>query len=163
MELELIDKIYECSFVPELWPGVLDALAGIIEARGGSLFVGKGASTYWSASDINRDRTERCVRENWLTRGTFAARLFGARHPGFITEYDAFTPEELEVEPIYKDFLRPGGIGWGAATVLPMATGERVILAVNRLYDRGPVEKHFVDRLDALRPHLARAILMSAR
>lgn len=163
MELELIDKIYECSFVPELWPGVLDALAGIIEARGGSLFVGKGASTYWSASDINRDRTERCVHENWLARGTFAARLFGARHPGFITEYDAFTPEELEIEPIYRDFLRPGGIGWGAATVLPMATGERVILAVNRLYDRGPVEKHFVDRLDALRPHLARAILMSAR
>ena len=163
VEPELIDRIYECSFVPELWPGVLDALAGLIEARGGSLFVSNGASTYWSASDINRDRTERCVRENWLARGTFAARLFGARHPGFITEDDAFTPQELEVEPIYRDFLRPGGIGRGAATVFPMPTGEKVILAVNRLLERGPVEKHFIDRLDVLRPHLARAILMSAR
>ncbi|PPD14526.1 MAG: helix-turn-helix transcriptional regulator [Methylocystis sp.] len=163
MDSELIDRIYECSFVPELWPGVLDALAGLIEARGGSLFVNNGAATYWSASDINRERTERCVRENWLARGTFAARLFGARHPGFITEDDAFTPEELEAEPLYRDFLRPGGIGWGAATVLPMPTGEKVILAVNRLYERGPVEKPFIDRLDVLRPHLARAILMSAR
>ncbi|MFO1104015.1 MAG: LuxR C-terminal-related transcriptional regulator [Methylocystis sp.] len=149
--------------MPELWPSILDTLAELIEARGGSLFVGKDASTFWAASEINRDRTERCVRENWLARGTFAARLFGARHPGFITEDDAFTPEELEAEPLYRDFLRPGGIGWGAATVLPMATGEKVILAVNRLYERGPVERHFVDRLDALRPHLARAILMSAR
>jgi DNA-binding CsgD family transcriptional regulator len=163
VEPELVDRIYECSFVPELWPEVLDALAGLIEARGGSLFVSNGASTYWSASDINRDRTERCVRENWLARGTFAARLFGARHPGFITEDDAYTPEELEVEPLYRDFLRPGGIGSGAATVFPMPTGERVILAVNRLLERGPVERHFIDRLDALRPHLARAILMSAR
>ncbi len=163
MVLELVDKIYECSFVPEFWPRLLDALADLIEARGGSLLVGKGASTYWSASDINRDRTERCVHENWLARGTFAARLFGARHPGFITEDDAFTREELEVEPLYRDFLRPGGVGWGAATVLPMATGEKVILAINRLYERGPVERHFVDKLDALRPHLARAILMSAR
>jgi DNA-binding CsgD family transcriptional regulator len=142
---------------------VLDALAELIEARGGSLFIGKGPSTFWSASDVNRDRTERCVRENWLARGTFAARLFGARHPGFLIEDDAYTREELEAEPLYRDFLRPGGMGWGAATVLPIPTGEKAILTVNRLYERGPVEKHFIDKLDALRPHLARAILMSAR
>jgi hypothetical protein len=26
MDPQLIDRIYECSFVPELWPGVLDEL-----------------------------------------------------------------------------------------------------------------------------------------
>jgi DNA-binding CsgD family transcriptional regulator len=163
MEPQLIDRIYECSFVSEHWPNILDELATLIEARGGSLFVVNNDVTHCAASEINRDRTERCAREGWLSRGTFASRLFNARHPGFIVEQDAFTPEELEAEPIYRDFLRPGGIGWGAATVLPMTTGEKVILAVNRLYERGPVERCFVDRLDALRPHLARSVLMSAR
>ena len=27
MDQQLIDRIYECSFAPELWPGVLDELA----------------------------------------------------------------------------------------------------------------------------------------
>jgi hypothetical protein len=34
----LIDRIYECSFAPELWPAVLDELAQIADARGGLLF-----------------------------------------------------------------------------------------------------------------------------
>ena len=38
MALELIDRIYECAFAPELWPGVLDDLGRICEARGGVLF-----------------------------------------------------------------------------------------------------------------------------
>jgi hypothetical protein len=35
---DLIDRIYESSFVPELWPGILDALCDIADARGGVLF-----------------------------------------------------------------------------------------------------------------------------
>jgi hypothetical protein len=35
----LIDRIYECSFLPELWPSVLADLAEIGDARGGVLAV----------------------------------------------------------------------------------------------------------------------------
>ena len=38
MDQQLIDRIYECSFLPELWPGVLDELARIAEAGGGTFF-----------------------------------------------------------------------------------------------------------------------------
>jgi hypothetical protein len=34
---ELIDRIYECSLVPELWPDVLEELRRIAEGTGGSL------------------------------------------------------------------------------------------------------------------------------
>jgi len=33
----LIDRIHESAFAPELWPGILDELAQIAEARGGAL------------------------------------------------------------------------------------------------------------------------------
>jgi hypothetical protein len=38
MDSQLIDRIYECSFAPELWPGVLDELAQMAGARGGVFF-----------------------------------------------------------------------------------------------------------------------------
>ena len=34
MDPELVDRIYECSFVPENWPGVLDELAQVADAAG---------------------------------------------------------------------------------------------------------------------------------
>jgi hypothetical protein len=38
MAPELVDLIYESSFVPELWPGVLDELGRIADGTGGTLF-----------------------------------------------------------------------------------------------------------------------------
>jgi hypothetical protein len=35
---ELVDRIYESSLVPELWPHVLEELGRIAEGTGGSLF-----------------------------------------------------------------------------------------------------------------------------
>src|SRR5262245_61190451 len=44
-----------------------------------------------------------------------------------------------------------------------MATGENVFFIMPRLTERGPVERPFVQKLDELRPHLARSVLLSAR
>jgi len=49
------------------------------------------------------------------------------------------------------------------ATVIPIPTGENVILAMTRRTERGPVERAVVQKLDELRPHLARSALLSAR
>jgi DNA-binding CsgD family transcriptional regulator len=163
MDPELIDRIYECSFVPEHWPGVLRDLGEIIDAPRGALYVLNRTGTHWTVSPGAREHAQRAVNEGWLGSGQFAARLFGARHAGFLVEYDVFTPDELEVEPIYRDFMRPVGLGWGAGTVFPMPTGEKIFLALNRLYERGPVERAFVQKLDELRPHLARSAFLSAR
>ncbi|MGH6842755.1 MAG: helix-turn-helix transcriptional regulator, partial [Methylocella sp.] len=163
MDSQLVDRIYESSFVPELWPGVLKELAQIIDAPRGSLYILNREGTRWTVSPGASEDAQRLVNEGWLERGQFAARLLGARHSGFLVEYDAFTPEELEAEPFYRDFVRPAGFGWGAGTVLPLPTGEKIFLSLARRYERGPVEQAFVQKLDILRPHLARSILMCAR
>jgi PAS domain-containing protein len=48
-------------------------------------------------------------------------------------------------------------------TAIPIPTGERVSFILPRLTERGPVERAVVQKLDELRPHLARSALMSAR
>jgi hypothetical protein len=63
MDPELVDRIYESSVVPELWPSVLDELGHIAECTGGSLFITKNEVQFWTASPQNRDRAEKVVSE----------------------------------------------------------------------------------------------------
>ena len=163
MNPELVDKIYESSLVPELWPHVLEDLGGIAEGTGGSLFISKAKLQYWTASSENRERMKPFVEGGWFSRGQVVARLFGARHSGFLTELDVFTPDELDLEPLYRDMWRPLGIGWVVGTAIPIPTGEHVILVMTRRTERGPVERAVVQKLDELRPHLARSAFLSAR
>jgi hypothetical protein len=48
-------------------------------------------------------------------------------------------------------------------TVFPMPTGENVSFVLPRRTERGPFERAIVQKLDDLRPHLARSALLSAR
>ena len=50
------------------------------------------------------------------------------RHAGFLTDLDILTPDELDREPIYRDFWRPQGVGWAVGTTIPIPTGENVPL-----------------------------------
>ncbi|MBA4174820.1 MAG: helix-turn-helix transcriptional regulator, partial [Hyphomicrobium sp.] len=50
MVQELIDRIYECSFAPDMWPDVLDELSHLAEAQGGVLFAAREKVSRWTAS-----------------------------------------------------------------------------------------------------------------
>jgi DNA-binding CsgD family transcriptional regulator len=163
MERELIDRIYECAFVPELWPGVLDELAKIAGARGGFLFAANKEVLNWTASASFCASMELFVSGHYYTRSPRASRAIAARRAGFLREHDLYTDEELAADPIYRDLLWPVGLGWCAATVIPAPTGDVLFLSVERRRSLGPVEAANVQQLDTLRPHLARSALISAR
>jgi DNA-binding CsgD family transcriptional regulator len=162
MDPELVDRIYESSLVPELWPDVLHEVGRIAEA-GASLFITNADVTSWTASKIAHEATAQFVKEGWFWRGQVVARLFAAQHSGFLTDLDVLTLEELDQEPIYRDMWRPRGVGWAVGTAIPIPTGEKLTLILTRLTERGPVERSVVQKLDELRPHLARSALLSAR
>jgi DNA-binding CsgD family transcriptional regulator len=161
MEPALIDRIYESAFVPELWPGALDGLAGMADARGGVLLAVDTNTSIprWTASDSLRDFVAAFVAGGWLTRGRRLA--VAATHAGFLAEQS--TDEALAEQPMYRDFLRPLGLGWAAGFALPMPTGDTILISVERDHARGRMEPEVLRRLDAVRPHLARSALLSAR
>ena len=82
---------------------------------------------------------------------------------GFLVDNDITTDQEHETTQLYRDFFRPQGLGWAAGTAVSLPTGDMFIITLEREYARGPVEREVVQKLDALRPHLARSALMSAR
>jgi DNA-binding CsgD family transcriptional regulator len=163
MDSQLIDRIYESCFAPETWPDVLEEIGLIAGTTGASLIVSKDDVLHWVASPEPRERAERFVKEGWLRRGQIIAKLFALRIPGFLIDVEFFTPEELDREPIYQEVWRPQGVGWGMATAIPIPTGENATFILSRRMEHGPFERAAADRLDELRPHLARSVLISAR
>jgi DNA-binding CsgD family transcriptional regulator len=164
MDQKLIDEIYECSFAPERWPNVLDRLARMTDAVGGTFFVASSTGVQsWTASEPFRLGMELFAKTGLATRGGRLARLRAA-HPGFVLETDLYdTEEEMAADPVYRELLWPAGLGWGTGTAVPLPSGETLCLTLERFRTRGPVELTAIQQLDALRPHLARSALMSAR
>jgi len=163
MKTELIDRIYESSFAPALWPGVLDDIAGLTGCRGGLLFSVRGKVLNWTASENLSHVFQSYVKDGWFPRCTRRVCLFGQTQPGFFVEHDFWTADQLDNNPIYRDFFRPHGLGWSAGTGLWMPTGDHVVFSVEREHSRGPIEKNNVALLNELRPHLARSALVTAR
>jgi DNA-binding CsgD family transcriptional regulator len=159
----LIDRIYECAFAPEHWPGVFDELAKIADARGGYLFTANRKVINWTASASLQLGMQAFVAGDFYTRTSRPARALASGHAGFLRDYDVFTDEELAADPIYRDLLWPAGLGWCAATAIRLPTGDELFLCVEREHARGPVEATAIEQLDALRPHLARSALIAAR
>jgi hypothetical protein len=69
MDQRPIDRIYECSFAPELWPDVLDGLSQIAGARGGTLFVASTKVLSWTSSEVLREGMAVFANSDILTRG----------------------------------------------------------------------------------------------
>lgn len=160
---DLVDRIYECSFVPELWPQVLDELAHLIDARGGQLFAVRDKVMSWITSANLTEIFQAYVSEGYFARCGRKVCLFSQSQPSFLAEQDYWTPEQIDSNEIYRDFFRPRGLGWSASTGLAMPTQDNIVFTVERNYERGPVEREKIDALNELRPHLARAALIAAR
>ena len=164
MDAPRVDQIYECSFVPELWPHVLAQLANIASARTGWLFIAEGDGYRLSVSnEIVRPVIEPLVRDGTVARSQRFAKLIAAHHPGFLREVDIYTDDELRSDPLYRDHIYPRGLGHAAATTFVLPTHDRILISLEREKARGPVEPDAVEKLDALRSHIARSALAAAR
>ena len=170
MDPQLIDEIYESSFLPERWPGVLGKLADIAGGRGGVLFVTNAEVTNdrpgilrWTASEGVRGDLDAYVGEGWIARDLRVPRLAVSPHAGFMTDDLLFSEAELETDPTILGYYRARGLGRTAITGVRLPTGDAAILTVEREYARGPVDPDAVAVLDSLRPHLLRSALVSSR
>lgn len=158
---DLIGDIYEAAAVPEAWPAVLDSIASITSMKGGLLFCVDTAQTVrWTGSKALEAVTTAFIRDGWMERNSRASKLAPMQYAGFVSDLDLFTPEQMSNDPFYRDFLRPHGIGYGAGTIVPVPTGDVIAITVEG--DSAP-PKEAVPFLDQLRPHLARAGLLSVR
>jgi DNA-binding CsgD family transcriptional regulator len=159
----LIDSIYEAAFLPERWPETLDAFGHLGGGVGGVMFTTDHRRvTRWAASDGLRSLVEAFIAGDWVTRNPRlapAAWVHGA--VGFVRETDYLTPDEIASAPMYRELLRPRGFGSHVGTAILLPSGDAAVMNIER--PAGPATGAEVARLDAVRPHLARAALVATR
>lgn len=160
-ESGLVDRVYEAGVLPELWPAVLEEVSRLVRGMGAVLLVPTAGR--WIGSPGIEAMVSEFVTSGLIANNARTGRLLSAPRPGFITDMDLFTSEELATDPMYRDFLIPRGGGWAAATVISVPSGDTLVIHAERPFAGGPIERSLVDILDGLRPHFARAALLSAR
>lgn len=169
----LIEAIYEAAVMPEQWANVLGQIAegggfagGVITAaphiRAEVLETIK-PRLRWIASPAMEAAATRYFEEGWYARCGCARRGIKLAHPGFVADTDLFTQEEMNSEPAYT-FFQQYGFGSLAALFLRLPSpSETFIFSFDRWLEDGPVSREMLAQLDPLRPHLARAALISSR
>ena len=158
----LVDRIYEASVISEFWPDVLQEFSLAAEAKDAVLSVERDSSlrVLWSSPHF-----EQLFRRHYDYPGgrERTRRLLAVRKAGFVTDADVYSEQEILAEPLFAEYAIPNGYGSGVATAIYAPSGEAIIIHAERAYGDGPYSKKIIDRIDALRPHLARAALLSAR
>jgi len=159
----LVDRIYEAAVIPELWPLALGEMSAAADGAGGLLFVANAEQMRWTASPDIHDLFIEFLRDGWAAINPRMPRMTARNHAGFLRDNDCFTDEELDRDPVYTGFWRKRGLGWNAGTLLSSVSGDSMVFSFEKAYAKGPVERSAIEFLDSLRPHLARAALLSAR
>jgi DNA-binding CsgD family transcriptional regulator len=160
---QLLDLIYEAAAIPDIWPAVLDSVATMVGGAGAFLVTADPKTWRWTSSESVRQFGLDFQEGRWHERNPRVERLFLHRHAGFMREVDMFTAEEMDRDPTFTELLRPRGLGWGAGNIIQVPGYDTLAFNIERRLADGPVEQHHIPKLNALRPHLARAAMMSAR
>ena len=148
--------------MPERWPVLLERLAQTYGSKGCILMASVDADVRWLTSPGIQQIMQDFIDEGWMERNSRTGRLLAHAPHGFATDSDYHSEEDLNALPMYVDFLRPRGIEAGAATLIPGANGDGIILTFEGLGAHHEA-RAALPALDLLRPHLARAATLSAR
>src|SRR4051812_24362971 len=170
---DLIDRIYEAAFVPELWSNVLETASDLSGSANGAIFVfNENAPIRGRFSDAS-PRSARALKDVRPLFDKFLATDSWKVSPGVMRVYELqpasfvhveayMTPEEIASDP-QRIAARAVGIGVNLCTAIPVPTGELVTVVFQRWVKDGEYDQAAIDRMDELRPHFARAGMLAAR
>ena len=160
---DLIERIYEAAFVPERWNAVLQEASDLSASASAQIF-------FFSEHGPPRGTTLENLRplfDKFIKGDTWkfcdsAQKMCAVQPASFVRVDDFMTAEEIARDPA-RIMLREFGIGAHLCTAVAMPTGELATYVFQRWMKDGNFEQAEIDRLDALRPHFARAALVAAR
>ncbi|RVA59003.1 helix-turn-helix transcriptional regulator [Mesorhizobium sp. M7A.F.Ca.US.001.01.1.1] len=170
---DLTDRIYEAAFVPDLWAGALEAASELSSSADGAIFLfSDGSPVRGRLSDElpghgNSLETVHSLFDEFIAGDSWKfsdaiQRMCSLQPASFVQVEDFLTADELEHDPV-RIQLRAAGIGAHICSAVAMPSGELVTFVFQRWTRDGTYDQTSIDRLDQLRPHFARAGLVSAR
>lgn len=165
MDEQLLDTIYAAAAIPELWKDVLDRISAMAGGHAGALIAIRNGELprYVVTESYGGDLFPRIFQTGISNQNVRPVRALASYPMGFSTDLELCSEQELEVDPIYRDGLRPNGFEWTAGTAVPVPSGDIMLFDLARRSGTGPFDRANMEAIDPYRPHLARSALMAAR
>jgi DNA-binding CsgD family transcriptional regulator len=161
-EATLLDQIYEAAVVPDAWRTIITSLSDRFDAKGGLLFTSSPDQVRWLGAGESESIMVDFIAQGWPARNDRVGKLLQMQRPGFVTDTDVDTAEELSQHPMYKEFLIPRGVYAAAATAIQGAAVDMLIFSVEGFPDHDAARRA-IPFLDGLRSHLARASMLASQ
>jgi DNA-binding CsgD family transcriptional regulator len=161
---KIVDQIYLASADAQLWPEVLDSIAGHVAAVGGIILARRSDFwTGWKYSDcIPKTLDAYLVGKSHLSRST--PLLLAKQRAGFVGDQELYDSEEdFLADAMMTEWGSVQGLHHAAATAIQVPSQDFIVVQFQRKMGEPAFETDAIKRLDALRPHLARAGLLAAR
>lgn len=165
MEDPLVDSIYEAAVVGEGWPGVLQQVAERGDAVLAALVTSHADLPLdWRLSPGAGAAADAYLRSDAPLRSEAIPRVIGSNWAGFLTDEELFGgPGLFRRDPLMTEWGTPNGFDHGAGTAIRVPNGDVAMVQLHRRIGDPAFDRAAIQRLDALRPHLARAAVLSAR
>lgn len=160
----LIDEIYEAALFPERWSDVLQRIETLVDGAAASIRTWRPDS--WERfvgspdAEIYREQFERSAA---ATARRPTAALIAMNRAGFVAEHELMRDEEFLSDPLMTAFGTPAGFRHAAGTLVLVPGGDAALLNIWRRAGKPRFSRADLTRLDTLRPHLARAALLTTR
>jgi DNA-binding CsgD family transcriptional regulator len=158
----LVDLIYEAAIIPDLWSGVLDSISKKTGFGGATIFetLPYGANVVCSPGVTELYDT--WLKSPWVGSNPRAVKLAPLKLPEFISDHEHISLEEMKTDPFYN-LIRGFGFHWCCGTTIRSPGGTEIVFSFEKATEGGPVTDDQKEHLNQLRPHLARASVISAR
>jgi DNA-binding CsgD family transcriptional regulator len=161
--VDLIECIYEAAFVPELWRAVLQQASDLSASASAQIFLfSENGPPRGMTLDNLRPLFDLFIKGDTWTFCDSVQKMCAVQPASFVHVDDFMTEEEIARDPA-RVMLREFGIGAHLCTAVAMPTGELATYVFQKWMKDGRHGQAEIDRLNALRPHLARAALVAAR
>lgn len=161
---ELVGRIYEAAGNPDLWPSVLDELGRSVSTVAAAVLATRADRwAGWRCSPGTPVGIDDYLRSEAVTRSEITVRLVQANRAGFVPDQDVMTDEAWLADPLMTEYATRAGLLHAAATAIHLPTGDLVVFHLQRQKGQPKFTSSDLARLDAYRPHLARAALLAVR
>lgn len=160
---DLIELIYEAAFVPERWTHVLQKASKLSASASAQVFFfSETAPPRGMTLDNLRPLFDKFINGDMWKFSEGTQKMCAMQPASFVTVDDFLSAEELEHDPA-RVMLREVGIGAMACSAVAMPTGELATFVFQKWLKDGAFMPDEIEQLNLLRPHLARASLVSGR
>lgn len=159
-----IEAIYAAAADPSRWPSALEIVTKCFDDVGAILIYGRDDGSFGVIESPSIREVSAEYALHWSDRDIRAIR---ARERGYffkrdiITDRDLLTPEEMETDPFYSDFLRRHGLKYFAAATVSPDPHIEVALSVQRAIGRPEYTEGELKVLEQLAPHVETSLRLS--